>query len=152
MEVSFEFINQTAIALDYLEEIYKALIERTLNKLQISDDVELSVVFVDEQEIHRINNEYRHIDRPTDVISFALEDNNELAIVGMPRCLGDIFICTSYAANQAIEYGHSEKREYCFLFIHGLLHLLGYDHMDENDEKVMFALQEEILNEQEITR
>lgn len=90
--------------------------------------------------------------RSTDVISFALEDNDQFYVPGMPRSLGDIFISYDHALAQAQEYGHSIEREMCFLFTHGLLHLLGYDHMNEEDEKEMFALQKAILNELGIER
>ena len=106
----------------------------------------MSCVLVDDEEIHRINKDYRNIDRATDVISFALEDNDQFYVEGMPRSLGDIFISVDHAKAQAQEYGHSLYREMCFLFTHGLLHLLGYDHMNEDDEKEMFALQKAILD------
>ena len=112
----------------------------------------MSCILVDDKDIHQINKEYRHIDRSTDVISFALEDNEQFYIEGMPRSIGDIFISVDHARIQAQEYGHSLKREMCFLFTHGLLHLLGYDHMNEDDEKEMFSLQKEILNHLHIER
>ena len=110
-----------------------------------------SVVFVDDEEIHKMNREYRGIDRVTDVISFALEDNEDIVYNDL-RMLGDIFICIPQMKRQATEYGHSEKRELAFLAVHGILHLLGYDHMNEEDEHVMFALQELILDGQNIKR
>lgn len=117
-----------------------------------SDDLELSVIFVNDERIHEINRDYRQIDRSTDVISFALEDNEQFYVEGMPRELGDIFISIDHAKKQADEYGHSFYREMCFLFTHGLLHLLGYDHMNEEDEKEMFTLQNDILNALNIGR
>lgn len=110
-----------------------------------------SVVFVDDEEIHKMNREYRGVDRVTDVISFALEDNEDIVYNDL-RMLGDIFICIPQMKRQATEYGHSEKRELAFLAVHGILHLLGYDHMNEEDEHVMFALQELILDGQNIKR
>jgi len=106
---------------------------------------------MDDEEIHEMNREYRGVDRVTDVISFAFEDNNDLVYNDI-RMLGDIFICIPQMKRQATEYGHSEKRELAFLAVHGILHLLGYDHMNEEDEKVMFALQELILDGQNIKR
>ena len=103
------------------------------------------------EEIHEMNRDYRGVDRVTDVISFAFEDNNDLVYNDI-RMLGDIFICIPQMKRQAVEYGHSEKRELAFLAVHGILHLLGYDHMNEEDEKVMFALQELILDGQNIKR
>ncbi len=110
-----------------------------------------SIIFVDLEEIHRINKEYRHIDKPTDVISFALEDNKD-NIKNEIRILGDIYICIPKMIEQAKTYKHSIKRELSFLTVHGLLHLLGYDHMVKKEEKIMFALQELILNEARITK
>ena len=98
-----------------------------------------------------MNKEYRGVDRVTDVISFAFEDNENFVYNDI-RMLGDIFICIPVMKRQAYEYGHSEKRELSFLVVHGLLHLLGYDHMTEEDEKKMFALQELILDGTDIKR
>ena len=125
---------------DYLNEV----IEYTMKKLNVKDSV-FDIIFIDDEKMHEMNKEYRGIDRTTDVLSFALNDNKhiETAI----NSLGDIFISIPKMKSQAIEYGHSEKRELSFLTVHGLLHLLGYDHMNENDEKVMFGLQKEILDE-----
>ena len=152
MEVNFEFVNQTNINLDEYENKFKELIGAAFTLLKVKDDCELSSIIVDNNEIWRINKEYRQIDRPTDIISFALEDAQDFYVEGMPRELGDIFISYDKALEQAEAYGHSLEREMCFLFIHGLLHLLGYDHMEEQEAKRMFALQEEILNAQNITR
>ncbi|MCI9048990.1 MAG: rRNA maturation RNase YbeY [Coprobacillus sp.] len=137
--------------IDY-EKQFIEIIKTTLDYLKIEDDIEMSCILVDDEDIHQINKEYRHIDQSTDVISFALEDNEQFYIEGMPRSIGDIFISVDHARIQAQEYGHSLKREMCFLFTHGLLHLLGYDHMNEDDEKEMFSLQKEILNHLHIER
>ncbi len=115
------------------------------------DNAIFSIIFVGDEEIHKINKEYRGIDRITDVISFAFEDEKDIEYNDI-RLLGDIYICIPQMKRQAEEYGHSEKRELSFLAVHGLLHLLGYDHMNENDEKEMFGLQELILNETNIKR
>lgn len=151
-ETAFEFINQTSVDLEEYENLFNEIIEGAFDLLKVEDDCELSCIIVDNQEIHRINKEYRDIDRPTDVISFAYEDDECFDIEGMPRQLGDIFISIDKAKEQAEIYGHSFKREFCFLFTHGLLHLLGYDHMVEDEAKVMFGLQEDILNAKKITR
>ena len=97
-----------------------------------------------------MNKTYRGIDRVTDVISFALEDNKTIELE--VRLLGDIYICVERAREQAKEYGHSFLRELAFLSIHGLLHLLGYDHMEKEEEEIMFRRQEEILDEYGIKR
>jgi len=109
----------------------------------------LSVIFVNEEEMHQINKQYRNIDRSTDVISFAEVDSG---YGHLPYELGDIFVNTDRVKSQADSYGHSEKREFAFLILHGMLHLLGYDHQTETDEKRMFALQDEILNRLAIER
>ena len=114
------------------------------------ENVEFNIIFVDSDTIHEINRNYRHVDRVTDVISFALEDNETITLDH--RILGDIYICVERAEEQAKEYGHSFLRELAFLSIHGLLHLLGYDHMEKEEEKIMFSKQEDILNEFGIRR
>lgn len=146
-----EIFNETNEEIENLE-ILKPLLEyaRTVEKLE-DTELEFSVIIVDNKRIHEINKEYRGIDRPTDVISFALEDNEEIEFDHY-RVLGDIYISIDKVREQASEYGHSEKRELAFLTVHGFLHLLGYDHMKPEDEKVMFAKQEEILNGFGITR
>lgn len=132
------------------------LINFTAKKENIEDQTEVSVTFVSNERIHEINLEYREKDKPTDVISFAMEElgEGEVELVGgeMPRVLGDIIISVPKAREQAEEYGHSFTRELGFLAIHGFLHLLGYDHMTKEDEKKMFTRQKEILNEYGITR
>jgi len=140
-----EIFNETNEEIKDLE-ILKPLLEyaRTYENLE-NTELEFSVIIVDNERIHEINKEYRNIDRPTDVISFALEDNKEFDFENY-RVLGDIYISIDKVKEQAKEYGHSEKRELAFLTIHGFLHLLGYDHMKEEDEKVMFKKQEEILD------
>ena len=131
---------------DYLYDVLDAALEH-----EKVENAIFSVVFMNDEEIHEMNREYRGVDRVTDVISFAFEDNNDLVYNDI-RMLGDIFICIPQMKRQAEEYGHSEKRELAFLAVHGILHLLGYDHMNEKDEKVMFALQELILDGQNIKR
>ena len=134
---------------DEYEDIYLALLDKTLKHLNLKFEAILSVTLVDDEFIHQLNREYRHIDRPTDVISFAFlddEPNREQLLKGVaPVSLGDIYISVDRAKAQAEEYGHPLKRELSFLFVHGLLHLLGYDHMSKEDEAVMFKLQDEIL-------
>ena len=146
---NFEIINETSENLDEIDTM-KGMLEFALNYLNINNSI-FNVIIVSLNKIHELNKTYRNIDRPTDVISFALEDD-ETFIKTDYRVLGDIYICLDKAREQAIEYGHSFKREICFLSIHGLLHLLGYDHMNPEDEKVMFDLQDKILNEYGITR
>ena len=140
-----EIFNETEEEIKDLE-ILKPLLEYARIKENLEDtELEFSVIIVDNKRIHEINKEYRGIDRPTDVISFALEDNEEIEFDHY-RVLGDIYISIDKVKEQAKEYGHSEKRELAFLTIHGFLHLLGYDHMKKEEEKIMFAKQEEILD------
>lgn len=144
-----EIINETGLDLDYIETM-KNLIDYAIEHEKIKNVI-FNIIIVDNNYIHKLNKEYRGIDRPTDVISFALEDNEDLTPSNV-RVLGDIYISIDKVYEQAKEYGHSNLREICFLMIHGFLHLLGYDHMKEAEEKVMFAKQEEILNGFGITR
>lgn len=108
-------------------------------------NVLFNVIIIDNDSIHKINKKYRNIDRETDVITFALEDNKQIDTKDV-RVLGDIYISYDRVISQAKEYNHSTRREICFLAVHGLLHLLGYDHMNNEDEEVMFGLQKELLN------
>jgi probable rRNA maturation factor len=141
--------NQTEEKLDKeLETVHEVLIHG-LKKLNIEEAI-FNVIIVDNDYIHMLNKEYRNIDRETDVITFALEDDKTFN----PdiRILGDVYISIDKAKSQSIEYGHSLLRELCFLAVHGMLHLLGYDHMKKEEEEVMFKLQEEILDEMDIKR
>lgn len=123
-----------------------------VEELQLKDDTEMSVTFVDNQEIQEINREYRNKDQATDVISFAIEDEMEEEFSAvfeefdLPRDIGDIFVSVDKIKEQAEEYAHSFDRELGFLIVHGFLHLNGYDHMTEEDEKEMFDLQRKILD------
>ena len=152
INIDFVFDNEVENFENNYEQDFTAIIEQALKTLGIEDDVEVSCVLVDDERIHEINREYRHIDRSTDVISFAMEDNDQFYVEGMPRTLGDIFISVDHAKKQAEEYGHSLRREMCFLFTHGILHLLGYDHMTDEQEKEMFGLQDQILGALSIER
>ena len=142
--------NETQEKVENLE-VLEPLLTYAL-EVENVDNLEFNVIIINNEEIHKMNKEYRGIDRPTDVISFALEDYKDIKYENDYRVLGDIYISIDKVKEQAKEYGHSEKRELAFLAVHGLLHLLGYDHMEKEDEKVMFGLQEEILNEMGITR
>ena len=141
---SFEIINETNEDIKELEEI-KKLVNFALEYQKLNNAI-FNIIIVDEEKIQYLNKNYRNKDSVTDVISFALEDDSTFIKTDM-RILGDIYICLKRAKAQSIEYGHSFLRELSFLTIHGLLHLLGYDHMNEEDEKIMFKLQEMILNE-----
>ncbi len=142
--------NETQEKVENLE-ILEPLLTYAL-EVENVDNLEFNVIIINNEEIHKINKEYRGIDRPTDVISFALEDYKDIKYENDYRVLGDIYISIDKVREQAKEYGHSEKRELAFLAVHGLLHLLGYDHMEKEDEKVMFSKQELILDGYGITK
>lgn len=142
---------------DYRKD-FKNIVKEACLLLEIDNDLSLSLTICLSDYIHELNKEYRGIDKETDVLSFAIEDgedeDNILDMIDYTgvREIGDIVINLDRVKSQAIEYGHSERREMCFLFTHGLLHLLGYDHMEENDEKEMFGLQDKILANLNINR
>jgi probable rRNA maturation factor len=154
--LSVDFVDNTDELADEEIGVLLDLLQKAGKEEGISEDAELSVSFVDNDEIQALNHQYRGINKPTDVISFALEDEHEaeIKIVGgdTPRMLGDIIISIPKTRAQAEEYGHSFIRELGFLTIHGFLHLLGYDHMTEEDEKVMFSRQKQILDAYGLTR
>ena len=137
--------NENLKEIDELNEY----VEYLFNYMNIKDSV-MSIIIVDNDYIHKINKEYRNIDRETDVISFALEEGED--IEEPVKTLGDIYISIDRVYSQAKEYGHSIKRELFFLVTHGFLHLLGYDHMNKEDEEKMFSLQEEILDSYGVKR
>ncbi len=148
MELSFE--NGFDPTYDYLEKEYSLIMEVAFDVLKIKTNYEVDVNLVNDEEIHQINRDYRNVDRITDVISFAFNDDDsslgKIKDEEIPHLLGEIFICIPQALRQAKEIGNSDERELSFLFVHGLLHLLGYDHMKEEDAKIMFPLQDEVLN------
>lgn len=139
---SGEFVEE----INFLEEYVKYVTE----KLDIEKAI-FNIIMVDNKEIQRLNSTYRGIDKKTDVITFALEDGDDFRNPEQ-RVLGDIYISIPVAYEQAEIYEHSRIREICFLATHGILHLLGYDHMEEKGEKEMFSLQEELLSNYEINR
>ncbi len=144
--------NTTVNKLDNYEKLYEHLFKKTLEVLSLDDNYIMSVTFVDIDKIHEINLNYRNIDRPTDVISFAfMDDVNEKNInSNFPKDLGEIYICYDVADENRKKYDNSIERELSFLFVHGLLHLLGYDHMEKEDEIEMFKLQDEILEGEDL--
>ncbi len=116
------------------------------------EDTTFALILVDDSYIHDLNKTYRGIDKKTDVITFALEDEKFVINGSGERILGDIYLSISQARSQAIEYGHSFLREISFLAVHGFYHLLGYDHMSREEEEIMFQKQEEVLMEYGISR
>lgn len=144
-----------------------SLLESILQKAGEAEGInegEVALTFVDNKRIHELNLEYRGIDRPTDVLSFAMNESGEdeldiiyevdegQALEDVPDVLGDIIISVTRAQEQALEYGHSLERELGFLFVHGFLHLLGYDHQDEASEAEMMSKQEHVLSQVGLTR
>ncbi|MFA1711587.1 rRNA maturation RNase YbeY [Peribacillus frigoritolerans] len=156
MILAIDLMDETNEVTEEAQQLVESILQFAARKENIEKDTELSVTFVDNDRIREINKEYRHKDSATDVISFALEEmgEDEVEIVGaqMPRMLGDIIISIERTKEQAEEYGHSFDRELGFLALHGFLHLLGFDHMNEEDEKVMFTKQKEILEEYGLSR
>ena len=146
-----EIFNQLDEEIKELEIVEKVLLS-AIDKEKL-EDVTFNLIIVDNEYIHEINKTYRGIDRETDVITFALEDEDSIVVPDeVVRNLGDIYISIDKARMQAEEYGHGLLRELSFLAVHGFYHLLGYDHMTPEEEKVMFQKQEEVLEEYGITR
>lgn len=149
MGLIIDFFDETEEVKEEYVDMIQQLVEKAAEIESVEDGTELSITFVNNERIQEINREYRDKDQPTDVISFAMEDmgEGEMEIVGveMPRMLGDIIISIPRTKEQAKEYDHSFERELGFLAVHGFLHLLGYDHMTEEEEKIMFGKQKEIL-------
>lgn len=144
MEINY--VNEYDFTFGYTSE-FNNLATAIQEHVKLEESFVCSCIFVDDSYIQTINREFRSIDTPTDVISFALLDEDSVLVVGQDEIeLGDIFINIDACKRQAIEYGHSFKRELCFLFVHGLLHLFGYDHIEVEDEEIMFSLQKEILD------
>ncbi len=148
---NIEIFNETNEEIVELKEIEK-LMNYACDYCKLNN-VSFNIIIIDNERIHEINKTYRGIDRPTDVISFALEDEKDMVLDSdAGRILGDIYISIDRCREQAIEYGHSFLRELAFLCVHGFLHLQGYDHMEKQDEEVMFKLQDEILDSYGIKR
>lgn len=134
--------NNTNENIDMNDKLYD-VVKAVLDNEGLSMDYEVSITFVDKDEIHKLNREYRKVDRPTDVLSFPM--NEEFFIEGVDSMLGDIIICMDIAKDQAKEYGHSLDREIMYLTCHSMLHLLGYDHIEEDDKKIMRGKEKEVM-------
>ena len=150
MNNNIEIFVQVDEDIEELETVKKVL-DLAIKKEKL-ENVSFNLIIVDNKYIHELNKTYRDIDRETDVITFALEDEDSIIIPDNERILGDIYISIDKARSQAEEYGHSLLRELSFLAVHGFYHLLGYDHMTKEDEEVMFKKQEEVLEEYGIRR
>lgn len=143
----FKNVDEEIKELETVEKVLYSAIDK--EKLE---NVEFNIIIVDNKYIHELNKMYRNIDRETDVITFALEDEDSIVIPNDKRILGDIYISIDKAKSQAEEYGHSLLRELSFLAVHGFYHLLGYDHQTKEEEQIMFKKQEEVLESYGITR
>lgn len=156
MRLDIDFIDETNELSEVAEQLVADVLQFAACQENIEVGTELSVTFVDNARIQEINKEYRNKDAATDVLSFAMEEmgEDELAVIGadIPRMLGDLIISIERTKEQAAEYGHSFERELGFLALHGFLHLLGFDHMTESDEKVMFTKQKELLDAYGLSR
>lgn len=149
--IHIDFQDETNSVDEAFVDLIQRILQFAAEKEGVETDSEVSLSFVDNSEIQEINRNYRQKDYATDVISFAMleEGEGEMKILNedMPNMLGDIVISVDKAKEQAEDYNHSLEREFGFLALHGFLHLLGYDHMNEEEEKAMFNRQEEILHE-----
>lgn len=150
--------HTNGVLTDHQRDLAEQLLDFAATQLQLKSDDEMSLTFVRNPEIKKLNAKYRGVDRATDVISFAINDDDEDIVMDdemaaqIPQDLGDLFISIDKVKEQALFLGHSEDRELGFLVVHGFLHLNGYDHEQAADEKKMFSLQEKILNEYGLTR
>ncbi|NDI33716.1 rRNA maturation RNase YbeY [Chengkuizengella sediminis] len=152
--------NEIEITEEWIQKLDELL--QVAGKIENISSGEVTLTFVDDKAIHQLNKEYRGIDRPTDVLSFAMQESgveeteifyeDDVEIDELSTMLGDVVISVTTAKRQSEEYGHSLQREIGFLFVHGFLHLVGYDHQDEQSEKEMFNKQERILQEAGLTR
>lgn len=155
-KLTLDFNNGEDKRFNKYEQMFKRIFKKTISELKLTDHhyfVEVNIV--DEESIQSINRDYRGKDKVTDVISFAFEDTldpTKVATSAAPHILGTILICAQRAIEQALEYNHSEEREFKFLFVHGLLHLLGYDHQNEAEEQEMFNLQNLIIGKRGVNK
>ena len=139
IRVKINFVNETDLDVKEYKKLIRSIFKYEKSKMFFN------IIFVTNDRIQQINNDYRGINKVTDVITFALMENPNEIFMEAELELGDVFICIDRAISQAKDYGHSIEREMGFLAVHGYLHLIGYDHMTESDEKVMFTKQEEML-------
>ena len=147
LENAEEFVTD-----DLLQTMEKAALLALERENVKSNNVELSLTFVDKDEIKDINWQFRNIDKVTDVLSFPQYENPEDIDQDFEVMLGDVVICSQVAKEQAEEFGHSLERELVYLFVHSIFHLLGYDHMVDEDKVEMRAAEEDVLNKMNITR
>ena len=150
-------VNFNRVTDDELKQKICYILKIAQQELGVKDNIGVNITFVGEKKIRELNKQFRNIDRVTDVLSFPLFEpsevnSGEMLDPSIQSDIGDIVICKKRAIWQAKEYGHSLLREICFLSLHGFLHVLGYDHIEKDDEKVMFALQDKILTKAKMER
>ena len=159
---------QSIVEVNFLDvnanEEYIQLIEKVMKKCFEEEKIEklnfyISVTLTTPEQIHKLNNEYRNVDKPTDVLSFPMFEKNEIDEIIenkekqlVPEVLGDIVISVNQVEIQAKEYGHSFERELSYMLVHGFYHIMGYDHIEEKDKIVMRPKEEKILQALKITR
>jgi len=148
MSVKVSFYNQTDEDVEVFEELIKEVIEKATELEGVEGIFACSYVFVDDEQIKKLNGQYRGKDQVTDVLTFSAGEEDALTT----SHLGDVFISVNQMREQSYAYGHGEIREMAFLAVHGFLHLLGYDHLTNEEEKVMFSKQEAILDAKNIRR
>lgn len=154
VEVDYNDIDRMAKE----EKMIKSVVQNVLKAEKIKHDVDVYITLTNNNEIHKINKEYRNVDNPTDVLSFPMYEREEIDFLRKDKVgdeeeiLGDIIISIDKVKEQSEEYGHSFERELAYLVTHGMLHLLGYDHMVEGEKKVMREREEEILSGMGIIR
>ena len=154
MIVSLENKQDKVVIPEEMEKLLKGAMNIVAKRQKLGDKVEVDITIVDDEEIHALNKQYRKVDRPTDVLSFALDEGEEEPEVqdsDTEHLLGDIIISAPKAVAQGEEFGHGLPREMTYLAVHGILHLLGYDHMKEADKTVMRKEEEAVLREMDLS-
>ena len=149
MAMEILFYNETDADVEVYEAVIQDIIQEAVKYEGLTGRLTCNYIFVDNKKIKEMNAHYRGKDDATDVLTFEASDD---PLFGIRKSLGDVFISIDKMIEQAYEYGHGEVREMSFLAVHGFLHLLGYDHLDEKSEKEMFTKQEAILNARDIRR
>lgn len=149
LDISWEEQSVTSKEQEVIQRLLEQGIEQTITMVRGPEDAEVSLTLVDDERIHFLNREYRGVDRPTDVLSFALQEETEdepEILDYEDSVLGDIVISIERARAQALEYGHSFEREVAYLAVHGALHLLGFDHETEEDKAEMREIEEKVMS------
>lgn len=144
MEITINYSDEKFYS-EGLETLILDVLSKGAELQKVPDDAELSILICDADTIHEMNKTYRGVDAPTDVLSFALNENGEDDGMEEEKMLGDIIINLYRAVEQAKEFGHSKEREIAYLSVHGFLHILGYDHYDPEEKREMRQKEEEIL-------